>query len=67
MFDFHLHTKVSFDGVGTSREMAQAAFKAGLKEICFTDHEDYNSDPTKAPNLINMEEYSRAYDHLDVP
>lgn len=67
MFDFHLHTKVSFDGVGTSREMAEAALKAGLKEICFTDHEDYNSDPTKAPNLINMEEYSRAYDHLYVP
>ena len=67
MFDFHLHTIISFDGVGTSQEMAEAARKAGLKEICFTDHVDYNSDPTKAPNLVDMEEYSRAYDHLDIP
>ena len=67
MFDFHLHTKVSFDGIGTSQEMAEAALKAGLKEICFTDHVDYHSDPAKAPNLISMEEYSQAYDHLEIP
>ena len=44
MFDFHMHSRVSFDGHDTGRAMAQAALDAGLKEICFTDHLDY--DPT---------------------
>lgn len=67
MFDYHLHTKVSFDGVGTAREMAEAAVKAGLQEICFTDHYDYNSDPAKEANLFTMESYRAAYDSLAVP
>lgn len=67
MFDYHLHTTVSFDGIDNSRDMAQAAVSAGLKEICFTDHLDYENDPAKAPNLFTMEEYSEAYDHLELP
>ena len=30
MFDFHLHTKVSFDGKGTGEEMVTAAAKADI-------------------------------------
>ena len=67
MFDYHLHTTVSFDGKGTAQEMAEAAVKAGLKEICFTDHLDYYDDPSKPPRLFTMEEYSKAYDYLQVP
>lgn len=67
MFDYHLHTTVSFDGVGTAKEMASAAQKAGLREICFTDHYDYNSDPDKEANLFTMKSYSAAYDSLAVP
>lgn len=67
MFDYHLHTTVSFDGISNSQEMAQAALSAGLKEICFTDHLDYEDDPVKPPRLFTMEEYSKAYDHLEVP
>ena len=36
MFDFHIHSRVSFDGHDTGRALAQAALDAGLKEICFT-------------------------------
>lgn len=67
MFDYHLHTKVSFDGIGTAKEMAEAARKKGLREICFTDHYDYNSDPNKEANLFTMESYSAAYDALNIP
>ena len=42
MFDFHMHTRVSFDGHDTGEAMAKAALAAGLKEICFTDHLDYD-------------------------
>ena len=41
MFDYHMHTTVSYDGHNTPEEMAQAAVTAGLREICFTDHLDY--------------------------
>jgi len=67
MFDYHLHTKVSFDGIGTAEEIAKAALKAGLKEICFTDHWDYDFLPEDRPNLFDLAEYSRAYDSLTVP
>ena len=61
MFDFHLHSTVSFDGSGAPQQMADAAARAGLKEICFTDHVDYSSDPTVAPRLFTVEEYNAAY------
>ena len=38
MFDFHMHSIVSFDGQDTPELIAQTALKQGLKEICFTDH-----------------------------
>ena len=67
MFDYHMHTRVSFDGHDTGMEMARAAKAAGLKEICFTDHLDY--DPLgKVENLaFDTESYNAEYDHLDVP
>mgnify|MGYP002512938240 CR=1 FL=1 len=38
MFDYHMHSTVSFDGHDSGLAMAMAAKAAGLKEICFTDH-----------------------------
>lgn len=67
MFDFHMHSTVSFDGSGAPLDMCQAAVRAGLQEICFTDHYDYNSDPAGQRYLFSLEEYSAAYDHLSVP
>ena len=40
MFDYHMHSRVSFDGHDTGAALVQAAEKAGLREICFTDHMD---------------------------
>ena len=67
MFDYHLHTKVSFDGKGTGKEMVEAAAKAGLKAICFTDHLDY--DPLgRDPDLaFDTDAYNREYDSLTHP
>ena len=47
--------------------MAEAAANAGLKEICFTDHMDY--DPLNASHKLTFEidAYNRAYDALRVP
>ena len=42
MFDYHMHSTVSFDARDSALDMALAAKAAGLKEICFTDHLDYD-------------------------
>lgn len=67
MFDFHMHSVVSYDGQSTGEEMALAASAAGLKEICFTDHLDY--DPLAAEQTMNFDTdaYNAAYDHLNIP
>lgn len=64
MFDYHMHTTVSFDGRGTPEEMVRAAQRAGLKEICFTDHIDYQIGENSLEFVFDTEEYNRAYDNL---
>lgn len=66
MFDFHMHSTVSYDGHNTGAEMARAALAAGLKEICFTDHLDY--DPQHRIRMdFDTEAYNEAYDGLEIP
>ncbi len=67
MFDYHMHTRVSFDGHDTGEAMAKAALKAGLKEICFTDHLDY--DPLEKMGCMAFDQavYNAEYDHLEIP
>ena len=67
MFDYHMHTTVSFDAKGTPEEMVAAAVKAGLKEICFTDHIDYEIGVEKQTMVFDTEAYNAAYDHLVEP
>jgi len=67
MFDFHMHSVVSFDGHNTGREMAEAAAKKGLKEICFTDHIDLDPLAKVQTMILDTEEYNKAYDGLEVP
>ncbi len=65
MFDFHIHSTVSFDGHDTPEAMARAALERRLQEICFTDHIDYmENDDTM---VFDFDHYSRAYDHLEMP
>ena len=39
--DYHLHTHVSHDAAGMILEHARQAEKAGLSELCFTEHLDF--------------------------
>lgn len=65
MFDYHMHTKVSFDSAAEPMDMIRAAEKLGLKEICFTDHCDHNADPNGKHDVFTLEEYGEAYDKVD--
>ena len=67
MFDFHMHSLVSFDGHADARSMAQAAADRGLKEICFTDHIDDDPKGIITTQCFDIREYSAAYDGLEVP
>lgn len=67
MFDFHMHSIVSYDSEASAGDMLEAAVAAGLKEICFTDHCDYYTDPTRPPDTFTIEQYRAAYDGLAVP
>ena len=67
MFDYHMHSRVSFDGHDTGEALAQAAAAAGLKEICFTDHLDYDPLGQMGKLDFDTEAYNAEYDHLEIP
>lgn len=66
MFDFHIHSSVSFDSVTPALDIARAAAAKGLREICFTDHWDYLPRPTDKHDLFSLDDYAKAYDNLSV-
>lgn len=65
MFDFHMHSTVSFDGHDTGEQLLRAAEERGLKEICFTDHLDYDPLGLEPNMAFGTEDYAAAYDHLE--
>ena len=67
MFDFHIHSRVSFDGHDTGEALARAALAAGLKEICFTDHLDYDPLGTMPNIAFDTAQYNAEYDQLKIP
>lgn len=67
MFDYHMHSIVSFDGHNTGLQLAKAAQKAGLQEICFTDHMDYLRSSQEQPMIFDFDRYSEEYDGLELP
>jgi histidinol-phosphatase (PHP family) len=59
MFDFHLHTNLSFDCKTAPEKIIEAAEKKGLSEICLTDHFDHNSDVKREHHVFSVEDYKR--------
>ena len=64
MFDFHLHSDISFDSVCPAKEILAAAEQRGLKEICFTDHYEYNDVKDLPHDLFSLERYAEVYGPL---
>lgn len=67
MFDYHLHSSVSYDAKATAAEIVEAARRAGLKDICFTDHTDYAHSTPHDQIAYKVADYNRAYDGLSDP
>ena len=62
-----MHSRVSFDGHDTGLTLAMAALDRGLKEICFTDHLDYDPLDQMGCMAFDTAAYNAEYDHLEVP
>lgn len=67
MFDFHIHSDVSFDGRASAEAMARAAAANGIRELCFTDHLDYDPKGLMKDLAFDTDKYNAAYDGLEVP
>lgn len=67
MYDYHMHSRVSFDGHDTGEALARAALDAGLQEICFTDHIDYDPSGSMGDMAFDTAFYNAEYDHLNLP
>lgn len=47
MLDYHVHTSFSEDSTASMQSQCEAAVARGIRQIAFTEHEDYNpTDPT---------------------
>src|SRR5690625_212835 len=58
MFDYHMHSDFSADCDTPMEKTIEFAIKKGLKEICFTEHSDYDyPDPTIEFDL-DLEKYA---------
>ena len=42
--DYHMHSSFSNDSKSDMEDMIKKSIELGLKEICFTDHVDYDTD-----------------------
>ena len=67
MFDYHMHSTVSFDGHATPEQMLSAARAAGLQEICFTDHIDHDPLGDSTGIQFAVSNYEAAYCTLSAP
>lgn len=55
--DFHLHTEFSGDSDTPVRNQVERAIALGMKEICITDHHDYDADFTDIDFTLDIEAY----------
>lgn len=66
MFDFHMHSHVSYDAKGIPFVMAQKAREMGVEELCFTDHVDRGNFVAELQNDFRIDDYIAAY-NIEVP
>ena len=64
MFDYHIHSSLSFDSEEAPIEIVKAAKANGLKEICFTDHYDFNTSPELHINIFSEEAWKKQYENV---
>ncbi|WP_353894044.1 histidinol-phosphatase HisJ family protein [Proteinivorax hydrogeniformans] len=59
MFDYHVHTSFSEDSQADMEETIKKAIQQGIKEVCFTDHVDYDFCVDGANFEFDIKEYKQ--------
>ena len=59
MFDYHMHSHFSADCSTSMEDMVVGSIKRGLKEICFTEHIDYEYPDETIVFEFDLREYER--------
>ncbi|MBB6454141.1 histidinol-phosphatase (PHP family) [Salirhabdus euzebyi] len=59
MYDYHMHSNFSADCKVSMEEMVKAAITKGLKEICFTEHIDYDYPDQSITFDLDTEAYTK--------
>lgn len=59
MFDYHMHSEFSADCDTPMERTIEKAIELGLKEICFTDHMDYDYPDKDWTFEFNLQEYDQ--------
>lgn len=64
--DYHVHSSFSSDGKATMEQMVEQAIKLGLRQLCFTDHMDYDYPKQKEGYTFefNINEYTKKLEEL---
>lgn len=62
--DYHVHSQFSFDSTEKPDSIINQAIKLGMKQICFTDHQDYNWPVSGETPLLDIEDYISTLSHL---
>lgn len=64
MYDYHVHSSFSADCEVDMKPTIEKAISIGLKEICFTDHIDYDYCSPDIDFDFDLEEYSSYINHM---
>lgn len=64
MFDFHIHSKLSYDSSSEPLDILCKAEAEGLKEICFTDHIDDDPRGIVLDWRYTPEDYHATYENV---
>ncbi|MBY7142245.1 histidinol-phosphatase HisJ family protein [Virgibacillus sp. NKC19-3] len=59
MFDYHIHSNFSADCETSMENTIEQAIKLGLKEVCFTEHIDYDYPDTTIHFEFDLDQYDR--------
>ncbi len=63
MIDYHIHTDLSLDSKTHMADIAAAAHKKGLKEICITEHVDFDF-PNLGDFLVDFNLYTQQLEEI---
>lgn len=62
-YDYHVHSHFSGDCESQMRDIIESGIELGLKEICFTDHIDYDYCDSSINFDIDLDQYT---DHIEL-